>query len=84
MIQINSIPLGLPTKEGVQIMIRPIINSTTDKSCNTYYEVQSEKGEVLASGNVPISEADYTAWAEDNAFIEDVVLKTLGLTRKQI
>ena len=84
MIKINSILLGLPTKEGVQIMIRPIINSTTDKSCNTYYEVQSEKGEVLASGNVQISETDYATWAEDNAFLEDVVLKQLGLTRKQI
>lgn len=82
MIQINPTLLGLPKKEGIQILIRPIINSTTDKSCNTYYEVQSEKGEVLASGNVPISEADYTAWAEDNAFLEDVVLKALGLTRK--
>ena len=82
MIQINPTLLGLPKKEGIQILIRPIINSTTDKSCNTYYEVQSEKGEVLASGNVPISENDYTAWAEDNAFLEDVVLKALGLTRK--
>ena len=81
MITIEPILLGLPTKEGVKILIRPIINSTTDLSCNTYYEIFSEQGASLANGNVPISEEDYAKWSDDNTFIEDVVLKHLGLRR---
>lgn len=81
MIPIEPVLLGLPTKEGVKMMIRPIINSTTDTSCNTYYEIYSEIGESLANGNVPISEEDYALWSDDNTFIEDVVIKYLGLTR---
>lgn len=82
MIQIEPVLLGLPTKEGVKILIRPIINSTTDLSCNTYYEIYSEQGASLANGNVPISEEDYALWSDDNAFIENIVIRNLGLTRK--
>ena len=81
MIAIEPVLLGLPTKEGVKMIIRPIINSTTDTSCTTYYQIYSDTGQSLADGNVPISEEDYALWSDDNSFIEDIVLKHLGLTR---
>lgn len=81
MIQIQPIQLGLPSQEATQIMIRPLIGSTTDTYCSTYYEVLSENNVILASGNIPISEEDYALWADDNSFIEDIVLKQLTLER---
>lgn len=59
MIQINEIELVLPSKIGTQLLVRPIINSTTDLSCSTYYEVCSELGENLACGNIEINEQEY-------------------------
>jgi hypothetical protein len=82
MIQIKTIKLGLPKKEATQLLVRPLINSTTDTSCSTYYEVCTEDGEVLASGNLPINEEQYSKWADDNAFVENIILAHLGLTRK--
>jgi hypothetical protein len=97
MIKIKEITLGLPARQADCIMIRPIINNTQSLDCNTYYEVLSklvtvtnEEGgvdtnsiatEILAAGNVPISEEEYLAWGADNTFIEDIVLTKLGLQR---
>lgn len=80
MITIKPIMLGLPPKEANQILVRPIINSTSDVSCNTYYEVIAE-GTVVASGNCPISEEQYALWADDNTYIENIVIAFLGLER---
>lgn len=82
MITIEPVLLGLPAKSGVKIMIRPIINSTTDTSCKTYYQIFPEEGGALLEGEFPISEEDYALWSDDNAFIENIVLKRLGLRRK--
>jgi len=82
MIQIKPILTGIPVKEATKILIRPIINSTQSLDCNTYYEVCSDENEVLATGNIAINEEQYKAWADDNSFIENIVLLNLGLERK--
>lgn len=82
MIQIKPIQLGLPKKEATQLLVRPLINSTTDTSCNTYYEVCTEDGEVLTNGNYPINQEEYSKWGVDDTHIENIVLEYLGLTRK--
>jgi len=100
MINIKPISLGLPSKQGNRLLVRPIINSTTDTSCNTYYEVIAEETisipslvdggpdtksialTILATGNVPINNLQYTGWAEDNKYIEDIVIAFLGLERE--
>lgn len=82
MIQIKPILTGIPAKEATKILIRPIINSTQSLDCNTYYEVCSDENEVLAIGNIGINEEQYKAWADDNSFIENIVLLNLGLERK--
>jgi hypothetical protein len=69
MIPIKPIKLGLPPKEATSILIRPLINSTQDLSCSTYYELSSDIGELLAFGNYAINETNYKAWADDNAHI---------------
>ena len=98
-IKIKPITLGLPSKTANRIMIRPIIGSTKDLSCNTYYEVISQEsastpssveGEsdivritstVIATGICPINEQQYATWADDNTYIEDIVIAYLGLER---
>jgi len=60
--------------------LRPIINSTTDLSCNTYWELRTEK-EIIASGNCPISKEEYALWDATNESLEDIVLNKLNLNR---
>jgi hypothetical protein len=81
MIQIQPISLGLPPQEGVKIQIRPLIGSTTDVTCELYYEVLSAENKNLAYVNVILNEEEYAAWGSDNTFIENIVLQTLGLER---
>ena len=82
MIEIEPIQLGLPVQEGIKILIRPLIGSTTDITCNVYYEVLSSENRNLASGTIFIDEENYAAWGADNTFIEELVLKQLELVRK--
>lgn len=81
MINIEKITLGLPPQNGVKILIRPLIGSTTDITCNVYYEVLSSENQNLASGSIFVNEENYATWGADNVFIEDLVLKELGLVR---
>jgi hypothetical protein len=84
MIEIESIVLGLPSQEGIKILIRPLIGSTTDVTCNLYYEVLSAENKNLACGYYLVDETNYALWGADNTFIEDLVLTHLGLVRKLI
>lgn len=81
MIQIKPTLAGFPSENATKIMIRPIINSTTDISCNTYWELFSENNKVLANGNLPITEEEYLLWDENNSSLEDIVLNKLNLER---
>ena len=91
MIKIKSISIGLPAQEATHIAIRPIINSTTDLDCNTYYSLFSSTkdeegiyiiGTMLAEGNYFIDEEEYKEWGLQNSFIENIVLLALGLERE--
>lgn len=84
MIQIKPIPVGFPAKEANAISVRLMPFQTTAKDCSTYYElfaVSEDSKEKLAEGNCPITEEQYANWGADNAYIEDCVLKALGLER---
>ena len=80
MIKIKTILVGLPAKEADGITIRPIIDSTTALQCNTYYEILFES-KMLLNGNFAITPEQYAAWGKDNSFIENIVIKGLGLER---
>lgn len=82
MIQIQPIEIGLQKETASQILIRPIINSTTDTSCTTYWELCDKDGKVLDSGNTPINEEEYAQWGESNSDLEDIILGKLKLSRK--
>jgi hypothetical protein len=80
MIQIKTILVGLPAQEANAITIRPIIYSTTALECNTYYEILSGS-KMLLNGNFAISQEQYKAWGKENSYIENIVIKGLGLER---
>lgn len=80
MIKIKPTMAGFPQVECTELLIRPIINSTTDKSCNTYWELRTNK-EIIATGNCPISEEEYLLWDATNESLEDIVLNKLKLER---
>jgi hypothetical protein len=81
MIQINKVNAGFPLQEATQIMIRPMIDDTTAKSCNTYWELYTESGILVARDNTPISEEEYKMGALSNEELENIVLTKLKLTR---
>jgi len=93
MIKIKPVAVGYPSQEANAISIRVMPFQTTAISCNTYYELknisvvideeekENEIVKTLADGNSPISEDEFTLWGSDNIYIENVVLKNLGLER---
>jgi len=81
MIEIQPISLGLPPQQGVKIWIRPLIGSTTDVTCELYYEVLSAENKNLACGNIIVDEEQFAAWGQEMSYVEDIVLINLGLQR---
>ena len=89
MIYIKPIPVGYPPQEANAIQIRIMPFQTNATNCSTYYElvnvVTDENGKetikFLAYGNSPITEEQFSLWGENNDYIEDIVLKNIGLER---
>lgn len=81
MIQIKPIQVGFPLKEAIKINIRVGSFTTNALYCNIFWELLSEKEEILASNNIKLTEEQFTNWSDDNSFIDDIVLTTLGLEK---
>jgi len=81
MIEIKTIKLGLPQKDGVKLLARILPFETNSKNCSTYYEVQSEVGEVLVNGNYQLTEDEFSLWGEEMEYIENLLLNYLKLER---
>lgn len=80
MIQIKTVSAGF-REEATQLKIKPLIESTTDLSCNTYWELCNSENKVLACGNTPITEEEYLLWDATNESLENIVLTKLNLER---
>lgn len=94
MIQITPFSVGFPVqKEANHIFIKPLISSTTADKCSTYWEllkvvevieediVVRKEITLILKGNTDISPEEYALWADDNKYLENLVLTKLGLTR---
>jgi len=79
--RIQTIKLGLPQKDGVELSISVQAFTTDATTTSVYYKVMSEESETLADGQIQLTEAEFEAWGADNAFIEDIVLTQLSLQR---
>src|SRR6187402_473305 len=80
--KIETVKLGLPTKDGVELSVAILGFATDATTAGVYYKVMSEESETLADGNIQLTEAEFEEWGADNAFVEDIVLAELGLVRK--
>jgi len=85
--QIKIVPVyaGYPPKLATDLLVRVLPFDTNAKTCQLYWElaiVSDETREQLAEGNIQLTEAEFAAWGSDNAYIENVVLSKLALTRK--
>lgn len=81
MIQIKTVSAGFPTKQATQLLVRPLINSTTDTSCQVFWQLFTEENIDCAQGNLPINEEEYLLWDAKNESLENIVLTKLNLER---
>lgn len=84
MIEIKTVELGLPKKEGVYLLVRTLGFNLNPTNIGLYYEVLSLENEVLANGNLNLNEEEIALWGTDDSVVEEIVLTALGLERKQL
>jgi hypothetical protein len=83
MINIKPIQIGFPIKKAIKINIRVGSFSTDAVICPVFWELLSEKEDVLANGNIRLTEEQFNQWASDNSYIDNIVLTQLGLERNE-
>lgn len=58
-----------------------VLNFTTDATtCTLYYQLITEDDRQCAHGNYILTEAEFAAWGEDNAYIDNLIAVHLGIT----
>lgn len=81
MIQIQPIPLGIPEQNGTHLLVSVTIANTQDKTCRIDWRILSDDFKDLATGSIQLTEEQYAGWGDDNAYLEDIVLKELEIVR---
>lgn len=81
MVQIKSVSAGFPSEEATKILIRPLINSTTDTNCRVYWELKNAEEKTIAFNEIAISDEEYALWDATNESLENIVLTKLNLER---
>jgi hypothetical protein len=77
-IQPITFPLNAGTATEMSVLILNFETSAT--TCTTYYELKTDEGTVLSNGNYTLTEQEFAAWGEDNAWVEQCVAKAIGVT----
>jgi hypothetical protein len=82
---INITPVAFPLGKGNATKLKVQVNpfSTSDTTCNLYYALFNEDGALMAEGNYALTEVEFAAWGQDNAYLENLVLSQLDLTRNE-
>ena len=80
-------PITFPLNQGTATEMSVLILNfeTNATTCTTYYELKSEATEevaakVLSNGNYTLTEQEFAAWGEDNAWVEQCVANAIGVT----
>jgi len=71
-------PLNAGTATEMTVLILNFETSAT--TCTTYYELKTDEGKVLSNGNYTLTEEEFAAWGEDNAWVETCVANAIGVT----
>jgi hypothetical protein len=78
---INPVEVGLPVRTATQLLWRTGAFQFGSVTCMTYYELLTDSNEVVISGNYELTEEQFENWGQDNAYIGDIILEYLNLTR---
>ena len=80
--QIN--PLEIPLKgTATQLFIRTSTDGIYNPTGMVYWQLLSESGQEVTSGNIPLTVEEVEAWGNSMDYIENLVLDRLNLTKKQ-
>ena len=80
--KINPVQIGI-NKVADSINVTVLSFKTTDSICGLYYKVLNAHKKKIDDGNLWLSKAEFSAWSDDNKYIEDLALQKLNLTRKK-
>ncbi len=78
-IKINPVNVGWPIKQATELVLRAMPSNVN--SCKIYYCLKSDI-EMLADGDISLTEQEFCDWGYNNVYIENLVLQKLNLTRK--
>jgi hypothetical protein len=71
-------PLNAGTATEMTVLILNFETNAT--TCTTYYELKTDEGTILTNGNYTLTESEFTAWGEDNTWVEQCVANAIGVT----
>ena len=78
--QIVPISVGLPPKLATSVSVLVFSFSTTQNTTFISYDVLTENGESLDSGNIELTEEQFSH-ITDGVYVEDIALEYLGVER---
>jgi hypothetical protein len=81
--KITPVKIGID-KVADSISVSVMTFKTTDKTCALYYEIFNDKKESIDSGNLQLTEKEFSLWGETMEYIENIALSRLKLTRKTL
>lgn len=75
-------PITFPLNAGMATEMSVLILNfeTSATTCTTYYELKTEEGKVLSNGNYTLTEEEFSAWGNDNTWVEQCVANAIGVT----
>lgn len=74
-------PLTFPIVGEATTMNIVVLNFTTDATtCTTYFELLTDEGKQCTNGNYTLTEEEFAAWGDDNAYIDNLIAGKLGVT----
>ena len=75
-------PVVYPLNEGTATRLAIDIqqHSTQAITCQTYWELRTEEGKVLAKDNYILTPEQFASWGTDNSVVNEYVAEAIGVT----
>jgi hypothetical protein len=75
-------PIVYPLNQGTASrMTVLVLNFATDATtATTYWQLLTEEGVQLSQGNYTLTEEQFAAWGQDNAYVNQCVAQEIGVT----
>lgn len=78
--KITPVPLNFLDKTITDLRVTTSFCSE-DTTCRLNYALYTSENEIIKFGYIDLTAEQYADWGYDNAYIEDIVLSQLELTR---